>query len=137
MCWKCSLGTGYSGVVVSEGKAVTMFSDGKMDYLIALSSNDGKEIWRLPLGETFPPRDGSSGGPVSTPAIDHGVVFALGPHGNLVAAQLGTGKKYLASGPRSTQRCDTTLGIHNFPISDWRFCCRVYRRYAKSRGHCT
>src|ERR1700752_4293276 len=46
--WKRSLGTGYSGVVVSEGKAVTMFSDGKMDYLIALSSNDGKEIWRLP-----------------------------------------------------------------------------------------
>jgi outer membrane protein assembly factor BamB len=90
--WKRSLGTGYSGVVVSEGKAVTMFSDGKMDYLIALSSNDGKEIWRLPLGDAFPPRDGSSGGPVSTPAIDHGVVFALGPRGNLVAAQLATGK---------------------------------------------
>lgn len=91
--WKRSLGTGYSGVVVSEGKAVTMFSDGKMDYLIALSSKDGKEIWRLPLGEAFPPRDGSSGGPVSTPEIDHGVVFALGPRGNLVAAELATGKR--------------------------------------------
>lgn len=91
--WKRSLGTGYSGVVVSEGKAVTMFSDGKMDYLIALSSKDGKERWRLSLGEAFPPRDGSSGGPISTPAIDHGVVFALGPRGNLVAAELATGKR--------------------------------------------
>ncbi|HEY7162214.1 MAG TPA: PQQ-binding-like beta-propeller repeat protein, partial [Acidobacteriota bacterium] len=91
--WKRPLGTGYSGIVVSDGKAVTMYSDGKTDYLIALSSNDGKEIWRLPLGEGFPPRDGSSGGPVSTPAIDHGVVFALGPRGNLVAAQLAGGKR--------------------------------------------
>ncbi len=91
--WKRHLGTGYSGVVVAEGKAVTMFSDGKTDYLIALSSLDGKEIWRLSLGETFPPRDGSSGGPVSTPAIDQHVVYALGPRGNLVAAQLESGKK--------------------------------------------
>jgi outer membrane protein assembly factor BamB/enterochelin esterase-like enzyme len=91
--WKHPLGTGYSGVVVSDGKAITMFSDGKSDYLIALASNDGKEIWRLTLGEAFPPRDGSSGGPVSTPAIDHGVVFALGPRGNLVAVQLVNGKR--------------------------------------------
>ncbi len=36
-------------------------------------------------------RDGSTGGPVSTPAIASGVVYALGPHGKLVAVQLASG----------------------------------------------
>ncbi|HSE43607.1 MAG TPA: PQQ-binding-like beta-propeller repeat protein, partial [Acidobacteriota bacterium] len=90
--WKRKLGTGYSGVVVSKGQAVTMFSDGKTDYLIALSADEGDLLWHLPLGETFPPRDGSSGGPVSTPAIDRNVVYALGPRGQLVAVDLSDGK---------------------------------------------
>ena len=89
--WRKTIGTGYSGVVVADGRAVTMASDGKNDYLIALSSESGDEKWRIPVGEAFPGRDGSTGGPVSTPAIASGVVCALGPHGTLVAVQLASG----------------------------------------------
>ena len=91
--WKRTLGAGYSGVVVADGHAVTMFSDGRQDYLAALSSDDGREQWRVALAAAFPGRDGSAGGPVSTPALDGGVAFALGPRGDLVAASLSTGKE--------------------------------------------
>jgi enterochelin esterase-like enzyme/outer membrane protein assembly factor BamB len=91
--WRKSIGAGYSGVVIGEGHAVTMASDGRMDYLISLSSATGKENWRVRLSETFPGKDGSTGGPVSTPAIDAGVAYGLGPAGELVAVQLRTGKE--------------------------------------------
>lgn len=91
--WRKSIGAGYSGVVVGEGHAVTMASDGKSDYLISLSSDTGKENWRVPLAAAFPGKDGSTGGPVSTPAIDAGVAYGLGPFGELVAVQLRTGKE--------------------------------------------
>ena len=91
--WKRTLGAGYSGVVISAGRAVTMFSDGQRDVLVALSSDTGQEAWRLPLGPTFPGKDGSTGGPVSTPAIGAGNVFAIGPRGNLVAASLANGRQ--------------------------------------------
>ena len=89
--WRKTIGTGYSGVVIADGHAVTMASDGKTDFVIALSSDSGAEKWRVPVGEAFPGRDGSTGGPVSTPAIASGVVYALGPHGNLVALRLASG----------------------------------------------
>jgi outer membrane protein assembly factor BamB/enterochelin esterase-like enzyme len=91
--WRRSIGAGYSGVAVSEGHVITMASDGKKDYVISLSADTGKENWRLPLAKAFPGKDGSTGGPVSTPAIDAGVAYALGPFGELVAVQLRTGKQ--------------------------------------------
>ena len=90
--WRKSIGTGYSGVVIAEGHAVTMASDGKMDYVVSLDAKTGKENWRVLLAEAFPGRDGSTGGPVSTPAIDAGVAYALGPHGEFVAVRLKDGK---------------------------------------------
>lgn len=91
--WRKSIGAGYSGVVVSAGHAITMASDGKKDYLISLSADTGKENWRVPLGAAFPGKDGSTGGPVSTPAIDAGVAYGLGPFGELVAVELRTGRQ--------------------------------------------
>lgn len=89
--WRRTIGSGYSGVVVAAGHAVTMASDGEKDFLLALDAENGAERWRLPLGAAFPARDGSSGGPVSTPAIDAGTVYALGPRGQLAAVDLATG----------------------------------------------
>ena len=46
--WKRTLGAGYSGVVVSGGHAVTMFSDGTRDFVVSLSADTGTEEWRVP-----------------------------------------------------------------------------------------
>ena len=90
--WKKKLGPGYSGVVVAGSSAVTMFSDGRNDVVVSLSADTGQEQWRMPVGPTFPARDGSTGGPVSTPAIADGTVFAIGPYGTLVALRASDGR---------------------------------------------
>ena len=90
--WRQSLGSGYSGVVVAEGSVATLFSDGGLDYLAALDIDSGAERWRFPIAPTFPGREGAKDGPVSTPAIANGVVFALGPSSDLLAVRLESGE---------------------------------------------
>lgn len=89
--WKKSLGSGYSGISVAQGKVVTLFTSGADDVLAAFAATDGNELWRLRLGEKYVGHDGSDDGPLSTPAIEAGVVYALAPRGALVAASLDSG----------------------------------------------
>ena len=89
--WRARLGPGYSGVAVSGGRAVTMFSEAGSDFLAAFDAATGKEAWRVAIAERHRGLDGSFDGPISTPATADGRVFALGPRGHLVAADLATG----------------------------------------------
>ena len=90
--WRARIGSGYSGVAIAAGRALTMFSAGREDVLAAFDVVTGREAWRIVIGDTIKGRDGSFDGPISTPAIAGGRVFALGPHGQLVAVELGTGR---------------------------------------------
>ncbi len=90
--WKASLGSGYSGIVVSGGRAVTMFSDGESDQLAAFDVNTGKEAWRHRIDSTYKGRNGADDGPSSSPVIDGGTVYALGPQGKLAAVALEDGR---------------------------------------------
>src|SRR5687768_16547484 len=89
--WRVKLGSGYSGVAVSGGHAVTLFSDGTKDVLAAFDVASGKERWRVVLGDTHKGLDGSFDRPMSTPVVADGLVFALVPHGSLLAADLAKG----------------------------------------------
>ncbi len=89
--WRARLGSGYSGVAVSGGRAVTMFSDGGDDVLAAFDEASGKELWRIRIAERYKGINGSFDGPISTPTIAGGRVFALGPAGHLLAADLAKG----------------------------------------------
>lgn len=91
--WRARIGSGYSGVAVAGGRAVTMFSDGRNDVLAAFDEASGKEAWRITIAETFDGQAGSFDGPISTPAIADGRVFALGPRGQLVAVDLARGRE--------------------------------------------
>ncbi len=91
--WKRKLGAGYSAISIAHGHAITMFSDGAYDYLISLDPDSGNEQWRYRIDTTYPGRDGSNGGPVSTPAINGETVVGLGPKGQLFALDLKTGKR--------------------------------------------
>jgi outer membrane protein assembly factor BamB/enterochelin esterase-like enzyme len=92
VAWRAALGPGYSGVAVSGGRAVTLFSDGKDDVAAAFDAASGKELWRTAVGPTYEGRDGSFDGPISTPAIAEGRVFTLGPRGHLAALDLAGGR---------------------------------------------
>lgn len=90
--WKTPLGSGYSGVSVAEGMAVTMYSDDTHDYMIALDPMTGEERWRYRIDETHHGRYGSADGPISTPLISDGRVIGLGPRGQLFSLDLNTGQ---------------------------------------------
>jgi len=89
--WKRDLGSGYAGIALAEGLLVTAFGDGEHDLVAALDPETGAERWRHALAETSPGNDGSHAGPIGTPAIGGGRVFALGPRGDLVGLGLSDG----------------------------------------------
>ena len=91
LAWKTSLGAGYSGIVVSGGRLVTMFSDGQTDWLAALDAETGREIWRYKIDKTYVGQDGAHDGPISTPLLSGNRVFGLSPRGKLFALDLTDG----------------------------------------------
>ncbi len=91
--WRRPLGKGYSGIAMVGDRLVTAFSDGEFDHLVALDAGTGGELWRYELDTTYKGHDGSDDGPISTPAVDGGVVYALGPKGQLVAVRLADGSE--------------------------------------------
>lgn len=92
VAWREALGSGYSGITIAEGRAITMFSDGKNDVVVAFDAKSGKELWRYALAPTEKGHDGSHDGPIATPVLASGMVFALGPNGHLAAVDVSTGK---------------------------------------------
>ena len=90
--WKAPLGSSYAGVVVSDGRVVTAYSDGERDVLVALGERDGSELWRHDLGPTYRGHDGSDDGVISTPVIDGDTVYAMTPYGTLLSVAASDGQ---------------------------------------------
>lgn len=91
LAWKRPLGSGYSGISVSGEVLVTAFAAEDAEYVVALGVETGEEIWRHELGPRYEGQDGSYDGPIGTPAIAGGRVFALDPSGRMVALDLADG----------------------------------------------
>ncbi len=81
-----------------------MFGDGETDWLTAIDASSGEEVWRYRIDSMFPKVGGAHGGPLSTPVIEGGVVYALGAKGQLFAVKLGDGSELWSV------RIDKTLG---------------------------
>jgi outer membrane protein assembly factor BamB len=91
--WRRQVAGGYSEIAVANGRAVTMELRDGVDYLVALDAITGREHWSVRIGPTYRGHGGSDDGPISTPAVDGNDVFALGPHGQLIAVDAATGKE--------------------------------------------
>jgi outer membrane protein assembly factor BamB len=89
--WSRALGSGYSNVWTTDDRAVTMFNAGDVDVVAAFDLANGKELWRYELGDRHAGHDGSDNGPIGTPTVSNGMVYALGPSGQLVALSLADG----------------------------------------------
>lgn len=94
--WKRDLGSGYSGAVVADGRVIALFADGDADVAAAFDDTTGEEIWRYRVSDTYNGHDGSHDGPISTPLVDDGRVFGLGPWGHLFALDAATGAEIWA-----------------------------------------
>ena len=54
MLWKISLGEGFSGISVSQGRVYTMLSKGDDEFVVCLDAADGQEIWRFRSDKNYP-----------------------------------------------------------------------------------
>lgn len=90
--WRISLGEGFSGVSISDGRAYTMFVKGEDEIIVCLDAASGREIWRNLDDYRFENRQGGDG-PRSTPTVDGDRVYALSAYGRLVALDALNGKE--------------------------------------------
>lgn len=92
VAWKQPLGSGYSSVVVADGRVITMLAAGEVDVMAAFDTATGNELWRYIIGDTYAGHDGSHDGPISTPLVEGSTVYGLGAWGHLFALDATTGE---------------------------------------------
>ena len=88
--WRASVGTGFSSVSVSQGRAYTMGNTNDQETVWCLDALTGKEIWK----HTYPSKLGAvyhEGGPVSTPTIQSNRIFTLSKWGDVFCLDAAKG----------------------------------------------
>lgn len=85
LLWQAErLGSGYASVAIDAGRIFTIGKIDGQECLIALNLDDGQLLWKTPFGSG----DHSNG----TPTVDGDRVYAIGLKGDLVCANVHTGK---------------------------------------------
>jgi outer membrane protein assembly factor BamB len=85
------VGLGYSGYAIVGGRLYTVGLRDGTEYLIAVDTTTGEEIWSTKVGGRLENRWGD--GPRTTPTVDGDRIYALSGRGELVCARLSDGKE--------------------------------------------
>jgi len=89
VAWRISVGEGYSGISVSNGKLYTLWDKKNAQYLFCFDAVTGKKLWQYKIDISFTNQYGN--GPRSSPAIDKNIVYAISSAGKLHAVNASTG----------------------------------------------
>jgi outer membrane protein assembly factor BamB len=88
--WRAEVGTGFSSIVVANGRVFTLGNQDDIDTLCCFSATDGQVLWKYaypaPLDDRY-----FEGGPTSTPTIDGDSVYMLSRAGELASLNLHDG----------------------------------------------
>ncbi len=91
LVWKASgLGSGFSSLSVVGDRIFTMGDRDGGEFVIALRRASGKKLWSTRVGDEWEP--GGYAGPRCTPTVDGDLLYAIGPHGDLVCLSTSDGK---------------------------------------------
>ncbi len=88
--WKASVGTGFSGFAVADGRAYTMGNSNEIDTVFCFDAAAGQKLWSF----SYPCRLDAlynEGGPGATPTIDGARVFTFSKRGDLFCVEAKTG----------------------------------------------
>ena len=83
-------GLGYAGYSVVGDRLFTLGLRNDQEFLLALDTRTGTEVWSAPAGAKYP--NGWGDGPRMTPTVHDGLVYAIGGQGLLVCVQAKDGK---------------------------------------------
>jgi outer membrane protein assembly factor BamB len=91
LAWRASgFGSGYSSLAVADGRVFTLGDLGEDQFLFAASAVDGRILWKQRVGPAW--TEPMFGGSRSTPTVDGDRVYALGSDGDLLCADVSTGR---------------------------------------------
>ncbi len=93
LVWSRDLGSGFSGILVSEGRLFTMHKQGKNDVMTCMKADTGETVWQYDIAPFFAKEGAAPGGALSTPALDEEQVYGLGPRGEFFALRKDSGKQ--------------------------------------------
>lgn len=89
--WRAEVGTGFSSVVVADGRLFTLGNRDNVDVVSCLDAKTGQPVWThqydCPLDDRF-----FEGGPTSTPTVDGDRLFTLSRQGDLFCFDAASGK---------------------------------------------
>ena len=90
--WKSSVGTGFSSIVVANGRAYTMGNQDNTDIVYCLDAESGRIVWRHSY-----PADLEAhlyeGGPNATPTVESNFAYTVGRRGQLFCLDAASGKE--------------------------------------------
>jgi hypothetical protein len=83
-------GIGYSGYSVVGGRLYSIGDEGREEFVFAVDTTNGKELWRRSIGKSY--SNGYGGGPRCTPTVDGDALYVLGANGDLACLAAADGK---------------------------------------------
>ncbi len=89
--WSRSVGEGFAGPVVAQGRVLLFHRVGDREVLEALDALTGRPLWRHDYPTAYRDDFGFDEGPRAVPVVSGGRVFTFGAQGQLHAVSLETG----------------------------------------------
>lgn len=89
--WRARVGAGYSGPVVSQGKAILFHRSDNQEIIEAFDAVTGKSLWKAAYPATYVDDFGFDNGPRGTPVVDGSRVYAMGADGDVIGVNLSDG----------------------------------------------
>lgn len=90
--WKKNVGTGFSSLVVAEGRVFTVGHAKDQDTLYCFHADTGAEIWKHAYAQKLDPKY-YDGGPSATPTVEAGKVYHLSKQGDVFCLDAATGQQ--------------------------------------------
>jgi len=88
--WKASVGTGFSSIAVSNGRAYTMGNTNDEDTVYCLDAETGSVIWKHSYSAPLDSKN-YEGGPSATPTVTDGRVYTISKKGKVFCLDAATG----------------------------------------------
>jgi outer membrane protein assembly factor BamB len=91
--WRRSVGEGFAGPVVAEGRVILFHRVGDEEVVEALEATTGETLWRAGYPTSYRDDFGFDEGPRSAATVADGVVFTCGAQGTIQALDLESGEQ--------------------------------------------
>lgn len=92
LLWRFSVGAGYAGAAIKDGRVYLLDRDSQNERLTAVDLERGRQRWQAVWPASYSSSMDPDSGPRAVPTVADGLVFCYGAGGDLVAVDSDSGK---------------------------------------------